>query len=100
MSPSQRMSSADAAWLHMDRPTNLMVITGALWFDEPPDWDEVREVIATRLVDRFPRFRQRVSESRVPLRGPSWEDDPDFDLDLHLHHTALPAPGDRAALQD
>jgi diacylglycerol O-acyltransferase len=100
MSPSQRMSSADAAWLHMDRPTNLMVITGALWFDEPLDWAKVREVIATRLVDRFPRFRQRVSESRVPLRGPSWEDDPDFDLDLHLHHTALPAPGDRAALQE
>ena len=44
--PLQRMSSADAAWLHMDRPTNLMVITGALWFDEPLDWAEVREVIA------------------------------------------------------
>jgi WS/DGAT/MGAT family acyltransferase len=84
----------------MDRPTNLMVITGTLWFDEPLAWDEVREVIATRLVERFPRFHQRISESRVPLRGPSWEDDPDFDLDLHLHHTALPAPGDRAALQE
>ena len=39
MSASEAMSSADAAWLHMDRPTNLMVITGALWFDEPLDWD-------------------------------------------------------------
>ncbi len=94
------MTSADAAWLHMDRPTNLMVITGALWFDEPLDWAAVREVISTRLVDRFPRFRQRVVESSVPLRGPSWEDDPDFDLDLHLHHTALPAPGDQGALQE
>lgn len=100
MSSSQAMSSADAAWLHMDRPNNLMVITGALWFDEPLDWERVREVISTRLVDRFPRFRQRVSESRVPLRAPHWEDDPDFDLDLHLHRTALPAPGDRVALQD
>ena len=66
---SAHMTSADAAWLHMDRPTNLMVITGALWFDEPLDWDAVREVISTRLVDRFPRFRQRVVESPVPLQA-------------------------------
>ena len=49
MASAHGMSSADAAWLHMDRPTNLMVITGALWFDEPVDWERVREVIATRL---------------------------------------------------
>jgi diacylglycerol O-acyltransferase / wax synthase len=100
MSTSEAMSSADTAWLHMDRPNNLMVISGVLWFDEPVDWEQLREVISSRLVERFPRFRQRVVESRVPLRGPRWEDDPDFDLDLHLHHAALPAPGDRAALQD
>jgi diacylglycerol O-acyltransferase / wax synthase len=94
------MSGADTAWLHMDRPHNLMVISGAFWFDEPVDWDELREVVSSRLVERFPRFRQRVVESRLPLRGPHWEDDPDFDLELHLHHAALPAPGDRAALQD
>ena len=34
MAKAQRMSHADAAWLHMDQPTNLMVITGVLWFDE------------------------------------------------------------------
>jgi hypothetical protein len=100
MSASEAMSSADTAWLHMDRPNNLMVITGALWFDEPVDWDQFREVISSRLVEPFPRFRQRVAESRLPMRGPHWEDDPDFDLDRHLHHTTLPAPGDRAALED
>jgi WS/DGAT/MGAT family acyltransferase len=93
------MSHADAAWLHMDQPTNLMVITGVLWFDQPPDWEGVRETIRQRLVERFPRFRQRVIEGRAPLSGPHWEDDPRFDLDLHLHRVALPAPGDRVALQ-
>ena len=29
-----RFSSADAAWLHMDRPTNLMVINSVLLFDD------------------------------------------------------------------
>ena len=81
----QRMSTADAAWLHMDRPTNLMVVNALLWFDEPLDLERARAVVRERLVERFPRFRQRIVEPRLGLGAPSWEDDPDFDLDLHLH---------------
>ena len=97
---SSRLSSADAAWLHMDRPTNLMVINSVLLFDQPVDWERVKEVTRLRLVDRYPKFHQRVVESRLPLRPPAWEDDPDFALEHHMHHRALPAPGDAAALQE
>jgi diacylglycerol O-acyltransferase / wax synthase len=97
---SARLSSADTAWLHMDRPTNLMVINSVDLFDEPLDWELVKQITQTRLIDRYPRFRQRVVESRLPLRAPRWEDDPDFSLEHHMHHRALPAPGDRAALQE
>ena len=97
---SDRLSSADAAWLHMDRPTNLMVINSLLLFDEPVDWSRVVEITQRRLIDRYPKFRQRVVESRVPLRPSKWEDDPDFALEHHMHHLALPAPGDAAALQE
>ncbi|MGZ8648771.1 MAG: wax ester/triacylglycerol synthase family O-acyltransferase, partial [Solirubrobacteraceae bacterium] len=76
MSTSHAMSSADAAWLHMDRPTNLMVINSVLWFDEPVDWDRYVAVVRERLVERFDRFRQRPAEG--PL-GPHWED---TELDL------------------
>ncbi len=93
------LSSADAAWLHMDRPTNLMVINSVLLFDEPLDVERVRQIFRRRLIGRYPRFRQRVVESRVPLRPPRWEDDPEFDLNHHMHHLALPAPGDKHALQ-
>jgi WS/DGAT/MGAT family acyltransferase len=89
------MSSADAAWLHMDRPTNLMVINSVMWFDEPVDWDAYVAVIRDRLVARFDRFRQRPVDG---LTGPHWED-VDLDLELHVHHIALPAPGDRRALE-
>jgi len=95
-----RMSTADAAWLHMDRPTNLMVINSVMLFDEPVDWERYKEVVQTRLVDPYPRFRQRVLESRLPVLAPSWHDDPDYALEHHLHHLGLPAPGDRAALQE
>jgi diacylglycerol O-acyltransferase / wax synthase len=100
MEMSARLSTADTAWLHMDRPTNLMVINSVELFDEPPDWERVKQIIQSRLVDRYPRFRQRVVESRLPLRAPRWEDDPDYALEHHVHHFALPAPGDRAALQE
>jgi WS/DGAT/MGAT family acyltransferase len=89
------MSSADAAWLHMDRPTNLMIINSVLWFDEPVEWDAYKTVVRERLVERFDRFRQRPVEG---ITGPHWED-AEVDLDLHFHHVALPAPGDRRALE-
>ena len=92
------MPAADAAWLHMDRPTNIMVVNSVLWFDAPVDWDRVRGIFLERVVDRFPRFSQRAVEGTL-LAGPHWEDDPGFDPDLHFHHLALPAPNDRAALE-
>ncbi len=94
------MPSADAAWLRMDRPTNLMVINGVLLFDARIDWPRVKEVLNERLVNRYPRFRKRAVESGGLRGGAFWEDDPHFDIELHLHHVALPAPGDRAALQE
>ena len=93
---AQRMGNADAAWLHMDRPANLMVVNALLLFEEPVDVERTREILRSRLVEPFPRFRQLVAEPRLGVGAPSWEDDPNFDLDLHVHHLALPAPGDNA----
>ena len=89
------MTSADAAWLHMDRPTNLMVINSVLWFDEPVEWDRFTAVVRERLAERFDRFRQRPADG---VLGPRWED-VELDLELHVHRVALPAPGDRRALE-
>jgi diacylglycerol O-acyltransferase / wax synthase len=96
----QRVGNADAAWLHMDRPTNLMIVNSLMLFDEPISLDQLAEIYRSRLIGRYPRFSQRVENSLVPLQGPSWVDDDDFDLHRHLHHFGLPAPGDTAALQE
>ncbi len=91
------MPAADAAWLHMDRPTNPMVVNGLVLLGATPDPDVLAALLEERLVARFPRFRQRVVE---PLgRRPAFEDDPAFEVRDHLHRLDLPAPGDRAALQ-
>jgi len=94
-----RMSAADTAWFRMEEPTNLMMITGLLEFDEAPDHDRLAAVIAERLVGRYPRFRRRIVPSSVPFASPYWEDDPNFDLGRHLVRVRLDPPGDRAALE-
>src|SRR5512133_1572102 len=93
------MSAADAAWLHMDRATNLMVINAVLWFDEPLDWEATQAVFVERIVERFPRFRQCIDEG-PPGRPPVWRDQDAFEPRLHFHRRALPAPGDKAVLQE
>ena len=81
MSEHQPMGSADAAWLHMERPDNLMVINGVFEIDAVMTPDEVRELVAERLL-RFPRFRQRVDDP--DSSHPCWVVDPAFDLDRHV----------------
>jgi WS/DGAT/MGAT family acyltransferase len=91
------MSPVDAAWYHMDGPANLAMVTGLLLTKEPLDFRKVRAIYKHRLAG-FDRFRQRVIERGV-RRAPHWEDVPDFDIDQHVHHIALPAPHDQAALE-
>lgn len=60
------------------------------FLDRAPDLDRLRRRLwrASRVI---PRLRRRVTAGFGPLAAPGWEDDPDFDLDHHLRHVALPA---------
>lgn len=95
---AEEMSNVDAAWLRMELPNNLMMITGVFIFDEPLDFERFRTVLEQRFLC-FERFRQRVVEPRLGLGSPRWELDPQFDISNHIHHIALPSPGDQQALQ-
>lgn len=90
-----RMAAGDAAWLHMDRRTNRMIVNSVMWFDEPLDWAAVRALLQTRLIDRFPRFSQRVVDNAT---GVWWEDEP-CELERHLRYARLPEPGGQAELE-
>jgi len=39
-------------------------------------------------------FRQRLARVPLSLDHPYWIEDPDFDLEFHIRHIALPRPGD------
>src|SRR4051794_10091539 len=91
-----RMDPGDAAWLHMERATNRMIVNSVMWFDEPLDRAALRQLVEERLIARFPHFSQRV----VELPGFVWWEDVDaLDLDKHLIHTRLTGRGDQADLQ-
>ncbi|HEY9101118.1 wax ester/triacylglycerol synthase family O-acyltransferase [Chitinimonas sp.] len=89
------MSAVDTAWLRMDRPTNLMVITGIMFFEGDIDYDKLRRVMEQRLL-KHARFKQRVVRNGT---NAAWEADPDFDITNHLHRVALPAPADKGELE-
>ena len=99
---AQRMSSSDTAWLHMDRPDNLMVVNCVFWFDQPLEWDRVAAAFADRLVPAYPRFAQRAIDPPVTLGliSPIWQDAGDFDVQDHFRRVTLPAPGSDAELHD
>lgn len=83
--------TADQTWLHMDRPNNLMQIRAMIWFDEVPDLEAVREVLAARLVARHPVFRRRPVEADGQWH---WEDIEDFDVADHVRTSHLDGDAD------
>lgn len=86
MTTSIPVDGADAAWLRMDHPTNRMVIVAVLTFDEHVGVDEMRVLVADRLL-RFDRFQCRAVETGGALH---WTKDPEFDIDRHVVETAVP----------
>lgn len=100
----QRLTGLDAGFLYMETPTSFMHVAGLIIVDpstSPDGWgfDKVRHLYETRL-DQAPPFRRRLVEVPFGLHHPMWIEDPDFDLDWHLRHIAVPSPGGRDELTE
>jgi len=94
--PSRPMAAVDAAWLRMDEPENLMLIHGVLVFDGPVTAEEIRRVVAERLLT-IPRFRHRIV--RGTDGGHAWEEVAEPDLARHVVVHALPGAAGEAELR-
>ncbi|MBT3256418.1 MAG: wax ester/triacylglycerol synthase family O-acyltransferase [Deltaproteobacteria bacterium] len=93
------MTNADNFWLCMDDPTNLMMITAFMEFEDLIDFKRLRATIESR-VATFPRFRKKVVRPVSGMGMPTWEMDRHFDIRSHIHRVALPSPGGKAELQE
>lgn len=86
----EAMSRVDTAWLRMCRPTNPMMITGVLMFDEPMTLERLKQVIRKRFL-AYPRFLQKAVDTAA---GAAWVEDANFDIDWHVRLSALPGRSD------
>jgi diacylglycerol O-acyltransferase len=93
------MSSVDAAWLGMEDPTNLMMVTGLMVLDGKVDPKRLRTTLDKRLAP-FQRFHQQVVRPRTRGNLPHWKDEEAFDIANHLTHIALPEPAGDKALRE
>jgi WS/DGAT/MGAT family acyltransferase len=88
-----RLTSIDASFLHQEGHASHMHIGGVLIFEGPaPDFDDYLDHVRGRL-HLVPRYRQKLATPPLETGRPLWVDDPDFNLEYHVRHTALPPPG-------
>jgi WS/DGAT/MGAT family acyltransferase len=101
----ERLSVIDRTFLDLESSSYPQHIAATLIFDAGPlatpdggiDGDRVRQYIASRL-HRIPRYRQKLAW--IPVEGhPVWVDDDTFNVEYHVRHTSLPAPGDERQLK-
>jgi diacylglycerol O-acyltransferase len=88
-----RLTAVDASFLHQEGPTSHMHVGGLTLLEGPPPrMEEFLEQIRKRL-HLVPRYRHKLAYTALDSGRPVWVDDPSFNLEFHVRHTALPAPG-------
>jgi WS/DGAT/MGAT family acyltransferase len=99
MASGDRLTGLDASFLHLeDGPAHMHVASTTVFEGPAPEIDELREHILARL-HLVPRFRQKLKFVPYGQGRPIWIDDPHFNLDYHVRHTALPEPGSEQQLR-
>ncbi len=100
MANPDRLTGLDTAFLHLeDHSTAHMHVASVMIFEgRAPTPRELVEHVQSRL-HLVPRYRQRLAYVPLDQGRPVWTDDPHFNPHYHIRHTALPRPGDEAALK-
>lgn len=93
-----RLTAVDASFLHQEDAASHMHIGAVTIFEgPPPPFAAVLDHIRSRL-GFVPRYRQKLAYPPLDSGRPLWVDDPTFNLEYHVRHSALPAPGSEQQL--
>jgi len=96
----QRMSDLEALMWNIEKDPWLNPNGGAVMvYDRPLDPALLRREFAYATAE-IARLRERVVPGLGRFSPPRWEPDAEFDLDNHVRHVALPAPGTERQLYD
>src|SRR2546422_8983978 len=95
-----RLSSVDVSFLTNESASSHMHVGGILIFEgPPPSYEDLLDHIRGRL-HLVPRFRQKLAYPPAQTGRPFWVDDPAFNIEYHVRHSALPAPGSEEQLRN
>ena len=93
-----RLTATDASFLVQEGANSHMHVGAILIFEGPPPAiGDFLDHIRSRL-HLVPRYRQKLAVPPADMGRPLWVDDPSFNLDYHVRHTALPSPGSEEQL--
>ncbi len=100
----RQLTGLDNSFLRLEGATTYGHVTSLAVFDpatapHPVGYHDIRALIQERL-HLVPPFRRRLVEVPLGIDHPYWIEDPDFDLDFHLRHIAVPPPGDKGQLAE
>jgi len=84
------LSGVDAAWRHMEDPTNLMMVTGIMHLEGPLDREKLEQVYKNGWLI-YDRMRQHIVDMGI-RKSPHWAYDKPFKLSDHLFFEDLPQP--------
>jgi diacylglycerol O-acyltransferase / wax synthase len=94
-----RLSSIDASFLTNEGSASHMHVGAVLIFEgPPPSYPDLLDHVRSRL-HLVPRFRQKLATPPLQMGRPFWIDDPSFNLEYHVRHSALPSPGSEGQLR-
>src|ERR671930_1145409 len=94
-----RLSSLDVSFLTNESSSAHMHVGAVMIFEgPPPSYDDLAEHVRARL-HLVPRFRQKLAYPPAQTGRPFWVDDPNLNLEYHVRHSALPAPGSEEQLR-
>jgi diacylglycerol O-acyltransferase len=95
----QQLTEMDNAFVQMESNRTPMHISPVIFYDQSGvKRGKVRFKEVLRVFERsLPKsavFRRKLAGGALGFDTPYWIEDPDFDLEFHVRHIALPKPGD------
>lgn len=95
----KKLSEMDTSFVSQESARTPMHISPVVFYDQSERtggklrFKEILEVFRRNL-HKSTIFRRKLAGGAMGLDTPYWVEDPDFDLEFHVRHIALPKPGD------
>jgi WS/DGAT/MGAT family acyltransferase len=87
-----RLSTLDATFLYYERKAAPFHVGSTMVLDGEISFEEFKAMLASKL-PLLPRYMQKVVPAPFNLGHPTWEFDPDFDINRHIFRLELDPPG-------